>query len=110
LLFFYLVTSTITKFTGYSIFETFKEKEFKKCLQEKNIILYINSQSPTKTLNYLRTSDYLRSVEVNNCFLDKSYCDNEGIDFYPTWDINGKKVEGDISVDDLSDVSGCVLG
>jgi len=58
----------------------------------------------------MKTSDYLRSVEVRNCFLDKDKCDNKGVDFYPTWDFNGKKTEGDISVDDLSDFSGCWLG
>ena len=106
---FYLVTSAITKFTGYSIFETFKERDFKECLKENNIILYINSRDTLATLDELKTSDYLRSVEVYNCFLDKSYCDNEGVDFYPTWDKDGKKIEGDINVNSLSEFSGCSL-
>lgn len=104
---FYLVTSTITKYTGYSIFETFKERNLKECLKEKNIIVYINSQNPSKIFSTFKTGDYLRSVEVYNCFLDKEYCNNEGVDFYPTWDMNGKKVEGDISVSELRGYSGC---
>ena len=47
---FYFITEKITKYTGFFISETDKKNDFKDCLSDKNITLYINSEDSVKTL------------------------------------------------------------
>ena len=44
-----------------------------------------------------------------NCFRDNKVCSEKGIDSFPTWMINHNLIKKDISISDLSEISGCKL-
>ena len=102
-LIFYLIANSITKHTGYSVLNN----KIENCLEEKDITIYINSYNSLKTLNNLETKDYLSNVEIVNCLLNKLTCMSNDVSNFPSWDINDKRIEGDISVDELVEFSGC---
>lgn len=107
---FYLITSTITKTTGYFVSEDpNKKNDFEKCLKEKEIVLFINSEIPSETLKELRVSEYLSSFEIFNCLRNKEFCINNRIKSFPVFVIEGKNIDGDISVEVLEELSGCRL-
>src|SRR3989344_4095682 len=86
---FYIITGSITKYTGFFVSDI---NDFENCLEEKNITLYINSYDTVKTLNNFKTKDYLTHIEIFNCLLNRLVCDNNDIDSFPTWYIEGKKI------------------
>ena len=53
---FFLVTSNITKYTGYSVVSV--DEGFKECLEGQNITLYINTAKVSETLNNLELVQY----------------------------------------------------
>ncbi len=102
---FYFITNIITKYTGFFIIDF--DKNFETCLKEKTIILYINSNAPEKTLSNLEIKDYLENIKIFNCLRNNEYCYNKNINYFPTWFIEGKKIEGDVSLEFLADVTEC---
>src|SRR3989344_6221444 len=107
--FFYFVTSTITKTTGYFVSDDTINKltDFEACLNEQDINLYINSADSDKTLREIDAVEYLDYAKIMNCYDDNKDCVANRVMTFPTWIINNKKVEKDISVFELSDNSGC---
>jgi hypothetical protein len=103
---FYFVANSITSFTGFIVSEL--DSDFENCLQKKDIVLYVDNYDVMK-LREMKTSDYLGSVKVSGCVLNKLSCIREGITVYPTWVINGEKVEGDIDLYKFADLAGCDL-
>ncbi len=107
---FFMITDAITKFTGYSISDTEDKDDFNSCLKKQDITLYINSDNFVKTLEQMKTKEYLGTeVKIMNCLINKDICLKKGINTFPSWIINGEKVFGDISIEDLSRISGCEL-
>jgi hypothetical protein len=106
--FFYVVTNAITKFTGYSISgESSLDDDFRDCLDSKDIQLYINSKESYETLKKIYLYSYLSNVKIMNCEKNIDYCIIKGIDTFPTWVINGEKIEKDLSMIEFSSYSGC---
>jgi hypothetical protein len=103
---FYLVTYSITHYTGYSVSEN-KMNDFEVCINSKDIVLYINSNNPSDTLKDEKTFEYLRDIKIMNCFRDNQNCVENGVNSFPTWIIEKNKIERDISVAELSEFSGC---
>jgi hypothetical protein len=108
---FYIITNTITKYTGFSISEKplEKDKAFNDCLKENDITLFINSEDVSSTLNNIKEKNYLDSVKEFNCLRNKQICLEKGIISFPTWIINNNKIEKDISVSELSEITKCDL-
>lgn len=105
---FYFITSAISQFTGYAVVEEPLD-EFRDCLKNNNVELFINSNDIKVSLNKIQTNLYLDSVRIVNCNTDNKEClDNEIIDF-PFWIVNNIKIHNDISVNELSQYSGCKL-
>ena len=108
---FYIITTAITKYTGFSVSpidsEDVKEKNLKNCLAEKNIVLYINTENPSEVLRSIEPSKYLSSIKIINCQKNSPSC--RGINDFPAWDIEQKRIQGDISTKRLAEVSGCEL-
>jgi hypothetical protein len=48
---FFVITTAITKYTGYSVVGV--DSNFKACLSQQEIILYINTAKVSETLNNL---------------------------------------------------------
>lgn len=104
---FYFITSIITKYTGFFIIGS--NKNFESCLKEKTIFVYINSNNPEETLGNFEIKEYLENINIFNCLRDKEYCNSKSINYFPTWFIEGEKIEGDISLEVLTEASGCEL-
>ena len=82
---------------------------FAKCLSEKNVVVYGNDfcQYTGKQLNMFGNSEkYLNYVKCAN---NKELCDNKQIKITPTWEINGKMIEGIQSFEKLAETSACKL-
>lgn len=106
---FFGVTKAITKYTGYSISED-AENDFEDCLKEQNITLFINSEIPSQTLKENPLYEYLDSIIIVNCKMDSEICLQKGVNGpFPSWIINNKLINRDISLIELSENSGCSI-
>jgi hypothetical protein len=106
---FYVITEAITKYTGFMVITEEKISDFSNCIEEQNITLYINSQDSTQTLRKINLIEYLNHVKIKNCARDNTECIKKGIDSFPTWNINERNINKDISLIELSEISGCKL-
>ncbi len=111
---FLLVTGTITKFTGMFISEEVlnNEQKFANCLKERGVVLYINSENAFETLENSEVKDYLQYFYIINCLRNKQVCIEVGVnDFSKTYVfvIGEEKIDGDIDVFKLSEISECKL-
>ena len=104
---FTLITYSITKFTGYSVSQDAKYNDYDLCLQEQDITLYINSDNSAETLNGIRLFNYLHNFKIFNCLRNNQVCLDNNVNTFPTWIINGNKIEHDIAISELSEFSGC---
>jgi len=104
---FFFLTKAITKYTGFSV-SSKEENSFKSCLREKDVTLYINSLNSSDTLRNCNLFDYLDDIKIINCIGNKTPCIEKGITSF-SWVIEGKKIDGDISILELSQLSGCNL-
>lgn len=105
---FFFITDSITKHTGFSISES-KEDDFGFCLKEQGINLYINTDEPAKTLKKMILFDYLQYFQITNCLINNQECLKNNVNSFPTWVINGDKINKDINLNELSEYSGCKL-
>ena len=106
---FFLVTEAITKFTGFAVTAKSDVDDFKSCLREKEIILYVNTDNLVRTLKEIVLEDYLEDIEIVNCLRNNQNCLEKGVSSFPSWIIVGILVEGDIKIERLSELSGCNL-
>ncbi|MBR9704139.1 hypothetical protein GOV12_01915 [Candidatus Pacearchaeota archaeon] len=105
---FYFITSAISQFTGYVVIDDSGD-DFKDCLKENKIILFINSKDILNSLNNIQVEEYLDSVKIKNCNTDNSECLDNGVINFPFWIINKNKIHNDITVRELSEYTGCKL-
>lgn len=107
---FYFISNSITKYTGFTIseqnFDLKKGSDFNSCLQEQDITLYIN-MIDIRSLKEIKLFDYLQDFKMINCFGDNKICLDNGISSFPSWIINKNKIEKDISLNELKEISGC---
>lgn len=101
---FYFIAHFIGSYTGHMVLEL--DKDLESCLKEKDITLYIENYDMIK-LKDMKTSEYLSNIKISGCVLNKLICIKEGIDEYPTWIIEGKKIKGDIDIFELADKADC---
>jgi hypothetical protein len=108
---FYAVTEAITKYTGFMVINEERINDFSNCIEEQNITLYINSQDSTKTLRKINLIEYLDHINIKNCAKNNTECIEKNIDSFPnpTWSINGKNINKDINLIELSELSRCKL-
>ncbi|MFA5174374.1 MAG: hypothetical protein WC438_04295 [Candidatus Pacearchaeota archaeon] len=104
---FFAITEAITKYTGYSVLPD--ENDFEKCLKEQDVVLYINTNDVSATLNTIQLRDNINDFKIFNCLRDNAPCIEKGITSFPSWGVNNKIVSEDISMDRLFELSGCKL-
>lgn len=102
---FFMVTSAITKYTGFSI--SIKDEGFESCLERKDVALYVNTNNVDKTLKNIELSHYSEYFDVINCLEDNIACLDKGVDSFPSWVINGELVKSDINLYKLKGLSNC---
>lgn len=108
-LLFFFVTSSITKHTGFSISEP-KENAFESCLKGYGVNLYINTDETGETLKDIILFDSLQYFQITNCLNNNQECLNNDINSFPTWMINNNKINRDISLQELKELTGCKEG
>ena len=112
----------IFAFVEYSIFSgnvisnsDKKQNQFKACLQQQNITLYINSENSAEILRKINLvkdfefSEYLEDIKIINCFRNKQICSDNIINEFPTWEINNKRIIKDLQFSELKEISGCKI-
>jgi hypothetical protein len=105
---FYVITEAITKYTGFFVSNNADAKsDFKICLSEKDITLYINTANTANTLKNIQLIDYLDSIKITNCISNNNPCLNKDISSFPSWIINENKLNKDITLEELKQFSGC---
>jgi|APSaa5957512622_1039677.scaffolds.fasta_scaffold203999_1 hypothetical protein len=107
---FYLITNTITSTTGYFVSDVVeKDKAFIECLGEKDIVLYLNSEDIALSLENIQAREFLGGVSIFNCYRNNLACVEQGVGSFPTWIFSDKKINRDITIYELSEMSGCDL-
>jgi len=108
---FFLTTNSISKHTGYFVSEEILNDDAKiiKCLESREITVFINSETPFDTLDNLQVSEYIVNFDVFNCLRNQLFCTNNGIKAFPSFIIGDEFVEEDVSVEVLSSLTGCDL-
>lgn len=87
-----------------------KYDEFAKCLAQKGVVMYgaewcLHCQSQKKLFD--SSFNFVSYIE---CPKDPKKCLTAGITVYPTWIFSdGKKLEGEQSLEKLSESSSCAL-
>ena len=104
---FFIITEAITKYTGFSITAESDIDNFKICLREKDIILYVNTNNFAESLSEIKLTEYLEDVGIVNCLRNKQVCLDAGVNSFPSWGLEGELAKGDIEIGVLSELSGC---
>lgn len=83
---------------------------FAKCLAEKNITMYGADWCPHCQNEKKAFGDSFRFVPYIECPDNPQKCLAEGVKGYPTWILpDGRKLEGEQGLENLSRESGCSL-
>ena len=107
---FYFITYNITKHTGFFVSEVKSpEDDFNACLKEQDITLYVNTEDLANTLKNIQVFEELENFKIKNCLRDNQECLEKGVISFPSWIINNIKMNRDISLEELSEYSGCKL-
>lgn len=84
-----------------------------ECLTSKGAIFYGAWWCPHCNNQHLILGDEDEKVNYVECSTSsrtqKEICNKVGIKAYPTWYINGKYYEGELSLEKLSEISSCPL-
>ena len=88
--------------------------DFAKCLYEKDVKMYGAFWCPHCQNQKSMFGASFEFVNYIECSLpdgngQTEVCINEKIEGYPTWDFNGERVSGELSLEELSRRSGCSL-
>ena len=108
---FYFIANAITSHTGYFVTDEKINKPtlFQLCLEQQDITLYINSADSKKTLSNLELSDYLSYIKIVNCNINNQQCLQSHVSKFPAYVIDREKIQEDINIFKLSDLSGCKI-
>ena len=90
-----------------------KYDAFTQCLTDKGVVMYGAEWCPHSQNQKKMFGESWKYVNYVECAMpDKSVnekCTEKGIKGYPTWDINGEFMSGELSFKQLSLKSGCEL-
>lgn len=100
----YLILYTITRFTSYTIIDI-SDKE--NCIRTQDIELYINSDNPSEVITTISLKRYLDIIKIKNCFKYDTECLKLGINKFPSYKINDKIIEQDLTEEELVNFAGC---
>ena len=102
----YSLTLVISNLTGYSLLQN-SIKEFAACLNEKNIVFYIDDncqQCEEQKIIFERVN---LNVDFVNCKVNKYACYTNNIDFVPSFKFKEKLYKGVFSLKEISEITGC---
>jgi len=107
-----IFTASLLIFTACSVQSSGKYDDFAKCLTSRNVSMYGAYWCPHCAAQKKAFGSSFKYVSYVECSLPNNagqtqICIDAGIQSYPTWDFNGKKVEGEEAFSDLVENSGC---
>ncbi|MBT4334683.1 hypothetical protein HOD61_02605 [archaeon] len=109
LLIFVIITSftlaQINNITGAAIL--IEQKEYTKCLTEKNVELYITENCPKCVAQkdiFEKNFKYINSIDCSDKLTE---CETLGLTEYPTWIINNQLFIGIYSLNELVEFNEC---
>lgn len=82
---------------------------FAKCLSEKGVKMYGSDSCPHCQAQKQSFKGSFEHVDYVECNQNAKTCQDAGIRAYPTWEIDGEKSEGRMSLSSLAEKSGCEL-
>ena len=119
LVLFYAVYSALGKITGGTINPINEPNEdFVKCLSDKNIKMYGAYWCPHCMNNKEMFGDEGKILVDLGIYVEcdsggenpqPDLCSEKGVEGYPTWEINNKLYSGEMSLDKITELSGCEL-
>ncbi len=80
---------------------------FASCLTSKGVVLYAASWDATSQQEIAKFGDGSADLDVVDCAAQNATC--TGVQAYPTWKVGGKLFLGTMSLDELSQRTGCAL-
>ncbi|MFA6338770.1 MAG: protein disulfide isomerase family protein [Candidatus Paceibacterota bacterium] len=84
--------------------------EFAKCLTQKGIIMYGTFWCPHCQNQKTKFEDSFKYITYIECTINFKICTNAGVNGLPTWILsNGQKLEGEQTLEKLSEQSNCPL-
>jgi hypothetical protein len=91
-----------------------KYDNFAKCLTENDVVMYGAYWCPhcqNQKEMFGESFDFVEYVECSlpNKAGQTQICKDKGIKSYPTWDIKGVMHSGELSINKLSELTGCKL-
>jgi protein-disulfide isomerase len=105
LLFVYYLTES-----GYFVWNKGDRIEgFAKCLTDKGIVMYGSKYCPHCKNQKALFGDAFKYINYVECTENTQLCAENGIMYVPAWIINGEKYTGEMSLERLSELSGCEL-
>lgn len=84
--------------------------EFAKCVTERGMVMYGATWCPHCNNQKKLFGDSFQFVKFVDCESNAELCNEAGIKGYPTWILNGRPYEGELSLKELSKMTGCALG
>lgn len=84
-------------------------EEFAQCLTEKGAVMYGTEWCSHCKAQKERFGEFFEFVDYIDCDLNKEKCNAEKISGYPTWKIMGQSFPGGKTLEELSELSGCML-
>lgn len=82
------------------------EEQIVKCIG-KNSVLYIQLGCSACKKQEEIFGDNYQKLTIVDCFFEKDKCIKNKITATPTWEINGKKIEGVQSISKLQNLTSC---
>lgn len=104
---FYLVTESISRYTGFVIAGP-DDESLNACLKEKNIKLFIEEADPYNYLKSLDTYEVMNNIEITNCYKNPFYCEDMSIMDYPAYIIQNEIIYKDMKMEEFIQKTGCL--
>lgn len=103
ILIFYLITYSITKYTGFIVSDS--NDKFMDCLKGKDVELYVYEDISEVNLINLDKFDF----NLHKCKIEELKCLGDNIYKYPTWIVDKNLIEKDVNIFELADILGCEI-
>jgi len=95
--------------TGYAVAAPASEERmeaFATCVYESGATLYLSDSCPECEEQKALFGENFDAIKTVLC---EGNCDRSDVTKFPTWIINGGKYEGKVSLEELSELTGCKL-
>jgi glutaredoxin len=96
-------------FTGMSVATGSNYDNFAKCLTEKGVVMYGSVTCPHCQNQKKVFGESFKYISYIECSENPTQCSENGVQFVPTWSIDGKLYTGEKTIEELSSLSGCEL-